>query len=84
MTLGEETGGPRAAAGAEGATAPETLRHPDLRARSLWKEDRNTVSPTGKAGQRCAANLSGSRTEGAGAPLVWCTRPVLSGSPSNG
>jgi hypothetical protein len=52
MTLEEESGGPnRVAAGAEGATAPETLRQMDLKARNLWKADgeRSVISPKGKA-----------------------------------
>jgi hypothetical protein len=52
MTLEEESGGPTwVAAGAEGATAPETLRQMDLKARNLWKVDGgfSVVSPKGKA-----------------------------------
>ena len=62
-------------AGAEGATAPETLRRKDRGGTALWKAESRRMParlpPKGKTGRvrvaRCApVNLSGPATEGAG------------------
>jgi hypothetical protein len=52
--------------GAEGATAPETLRPMDRGGMTLWKAAGVARRPT-DGGNRCAAagNLSGRATEGA-------------------
>ena len=61
-------------AGAEGATAPETLRPQDRWDRRRWKEDfalgqYPTEGASGTWGQpRCSGNLSGHGTAGAGLP----------------